>query len=195
MLFAVATRTMWDRDAMIFPDLRGYDIDPTVTGLYACKGGIDATKPAGEPFSERNRPSTEVLERFQLDAFLSPDRLARIPSDNSRGGPGEGHAARLLGNLPRVSVSLLRGPLPGACARAFRPAARAATGSSRSSSPTPWSTRHRRSRPAAPIPPRACEHRPGEIPARRGNAVGRGVASGLRRPPVIDLARVDQDKG
>jgi 2,5-furandicarboxylate decarboxylase 1 len=81
VLFAVATRTMWDRDAMIFPDLRGYDIDPTVTGLYACKGGIDATKPAGEPFSERNRPSTEVVERFRLDAFLSPDRLARIPSE------------------------------------------------------------------------------------------------------------------
>ncbi len=81
VLFALATRTMWDRDVMIFPELRGYDIDPTVTGLYACKGGIDCTKPAGEPFSERNRPSTEVLERFRLDAFLAPDQLARIPTE------------------------------------------------------------------------------------------------------------------
>jgi 2,5-furandicarboxylate decarboxylase 1 len=81
VLFALATRTMWDRDVVIVPALRGYDIDPMVTGPYACKGGIDCTKPVGEPFSERNRPAAEVLERFRLEAYLSAEELARIPPE------------------------------------------------------------------------------------------------------------------
>ena len=59
-LWALATRTQWDRDIMVFPNTRASPLDPTVPYELGTKGGIDCTRPVGVAFSERNQVDVEV---------------------------------------------------------------------------------------------------------------------------------------
>lgn len=81
-LFALATRTQWDQDVMIFPRTRGSALDPSIPGFLTTKGGIDCTKPAGVAYAERNRVDDEVSDRVELAEWLGSEALARIPVEN-----------------------------------------------------------------------------------------------------------------
>ena len=74
-LWALATRTQWDRDIMVFPNTRSSPLDPTVPYELGTKGGIDCTKPVGVAFSERNQVDANVT----LADFV-PD-VDRIPTE------------------------------------------------------------------------------------------------------------------
>ncbi|MCL6561526.1 MAG: UbiD family decarboxylase [Firmicutes bacterium] len=78
-LFALATRTQWDRDVMIFPNTRGSALDPSVAGVLTTKGGIDCTKPPKTAWAERNRVDPRVLEQFDLRRWVSAGQEAAIP--------------------------------------------------------------------------------------------------------------------
>jgi 2,5-furandicarboxylate decarboxylase 1 len=53
VLWALATRSRWDRDLMIFPNLRGSTLDPSIIGDLTTKGGIDCTVPPERPLPPR----------------------------------------------------------------------------------------------------------------------------------------------
>lgn len=79
VLWALATRTQWDDDVMIFRGLRGTTLDPSIPESVTAKSGVDCTRPAGEPYSERSRVPQEVYERVRLADCIGLDRLANVP--------------------------------------------------------------------------------------------------------------------
>ena len=84
VLWAVATRSQWDRDLVVVPNCFGAVLDPTTgeRGL-GTKGGIDATKPAPpKRFPLRINVPKDVLERVTLEEYVGPEALAKVP--NSR---------------------------------------------------------------------------------------------------------------
>ena len=81
-LFALATRTQWDRDIMVFPNCRSSPLDPTVPLDVGTKGGIDCTRPVGMAFSERNQVRADVDRGLKVEEFVPPDALARIPTEH-----------------------------------------------------------------------------------------------------------------
>lgn len=81
VLWALATRTQWNEDVMIFPKVRGSVIDPTVPLTLTAKGGIDCTKLAGEAFSEKIAVSQEVAKRVRLKDYFSEEDLRKMPRE------------------------------------------------------------------------------------------------------------------
>ena len=84
VLWAVATRSQWDRDLVVIPNCQAAFLDPTTgeRGL-GTKGGIDATKPAPpKRFPLRINVPQDVLERVTLEEYVGPEALAKVP--NSR---------------------------------------------------------------------------------------------------------------
>ncbi|MBI2955189.1 MAG: UbiD family decarboxylase [Chloroflexi bacterium] len=82
VLWAVATRSQWDRDMVIFPRSYGCQLDPTSgeRGL-STKGGIDATKPAPpRRYPKRLNVPEAVLDRITLEDYIGADRVARVPA-------------------------------------------------------------------------------------------------------------------
>ena len=83
VLWAIATRSQWGRDVMIFPQAKTVALDPSAPVIeVGDTGGIDCTKPWGEPYEERVGVAPEVMEKIKLEDFVSPSTLARI--DNER---------------------------------------------------------------------------------------------------------------
>jgi UbiD family decarboxylase len=90
VLWAIATRSQWDRDVIAVPNLTGSSWDPSGNGSTTAKGGIDCTMPLPlvEPFPpalRTLRPSLpdEVNERinpFSLESIISEEILARVPT-------------------------------------------------------------------------------------------------------------------
>ncbi len=91
VLWAVATRSRWDRDLVVIPDLGTTTRDPTAYaaspgelsyhGYTVAKGGIDATMPAPpEPFEIRIKVPEDVMGRIHLRDYLG-DLLDKIPPD------------------------------------------------------------------------------------------------------------------
>lgn len=80
-LFALATRTQWDRDVMIFPGCRASPLDPSVPQDVGTKAGIDCTKPVGQAFAERNRVDAEVDQAVRVEDFVDLSILGRIRSE------------------------------------------------------------------------------------------------------------------
>jgi len=82
VLWAIATRSQWDRDVMIFPGTRGGGLDPS-TGIpgEGTSGCIDCTKPWGKPFEEVVNVDKEVYDRVQLEEYIPSDKLYKIPQE------------------------------------------------------------------------------------------------------------------
>ena len=81
VLWAVATRSQWDRDLVVIPRCSGGVLDPSTgeRGL-GTKGGIDATKPAPpNRFPLRVNVPREVKERVTLEEYVGPEAVARVP--------------------------------------------------------------------------------------------------------------------
>jgi hypothetical protein len=57
-------------------------LDPSIEpDRVSDTGGIDCTKPWGEPYEERVGVAQEILERLKLENFISPETLARIGTE------------------------------------------------------------------------------------------------------------------
>lgn len=70
VLWAVATRSQWDKDMVIIPNMMGARLDPSANGILTAKGGIDATKPFGVPFAKKIAIPDSVLKRIKLEDYL-----------------------------------------------------------------------------------------------------------------------------
>lgn len=77
VMWAVATRVQGDKDITIIPNVCGSHLDPLAydesrlgKGSMTTKVIIDATKPIDKPFSERVKPSEEVMKRIRIEDFL-----------------------------------------------------------------------------------------------------------------------------
>lgn len=82
IMWAIATRTQWSRDVMIFPQTKSVNLDPSLgPGAIGDVGGIDCTKPWGEPYEERVGVDQEVMERIKLEDFISPEALTRVNTE------------------------------------------------------------------------------------------------------------------
>ena len=82
VLWAIATRSQWDRDVMVFPGTRGGNLDPSTRGLgEGATGCIDCTKPWGKPFEEVVNVDKEVYDRVQLEEYIPSDKLYKIPQE------------------------------------------------------------------------------------------------------------------
>lgn len=92
VLWAVATRSRWDRDLVVVPNMITTTRDPTAYAASpgdlsyhaytVAKGGIDATMPAPpEPFEIRIKVPEEVMRKVKLEHFLGSEVLAKIPLD------------------------------------------------------------------------------------------------------------------
>jgi len=79
VMWAIATRTQWGRDVMIFPKTKSAMHDPSADpDCLGDVGGIDCTIPCGEHYEERVGVAPEIMERIKLNDFISPEALARI---------------------------------------------------------------------------------------------------------------------
>jgi 3-polyprenyl-4-hydroxybenzoate decarboxylase len=92
VLWAVATRSRWDRDLIVIPNMICTTRDPTAYAgspgdlsyhaYTVAKGGIDATMPAPpEPFEIRIKVPDDVMRKVQIEDFVAKDPLSRIPPD------------------------------------------------------------------------------------------------------------------
>ena len=82
VLWAIATRSQWDRDILVFPRTKGGGLDPS-EGLSgeSASGGIDCTKPWGVPYEERVGIDPEVLARIKLEDFIPAEKLTSIKTE------------------------------------------------------------------------------------------------------------------
>jgi len=81
VLWAVATRSQWDKDLVVVPGCRGAKLDPSIEGLTTTKGGIDATKPAPPArFSERLYVPDEVMKKVRLSDFIEGEKIKGAPT-------------------------------------------------------------------------------------------------------------------
>ncbi|MBI2953190.1 MAG: UbiD family decarboxylase [Chloroflexi bacterium] len=81
VLWAIATRSQWDRDAMVFTGLRGIRLDPSAGEHTTTKAGLDCTKPFDGPFPTRCKIPEEVGQRIQLTDYIAAETLASIPTE------------------------------------------------------------------------------------------------------------------
>ena len=81
VLWAVATRSQWDRDLIVIPGCRGSKLDPSMDGIVSAKGGIDATMPAPPArYSQRLYIPQEVMEAIRLTDFIDPEKIKSAPT-------------------------------------------------------------------------------------------------------------------
>jgi 2,5-furandicarboxylate decarboxylase 1 len=76
VLWAIATRSQWDKDLVVVPGMMGTNLDPSADGTLSTKGGIDATKPIDpRQFSKTLSLPASVLEKIKLEDFFDPKFL------------------------------------------------------------------------------------------------------------------------
>ncbi|MBL7175402.1 MAG: UbiD family decarboxylase [Desulfobacteraceae bacterium] len=79
VLWAVATRSQWDKDLMVLHGMMGTRLDPSADGITTVKGGIDATKPYNSrSFPVRLSMPSHVMERIKLEDFLDSKDLEQL---------------------------------------------------------------------------------------------------------------------
>ncbi|MGA3127297.1 MAG: UbiD family decarboxylase [Candidatus Korobacteraceae bacterium] len=72
VLWAVATRSQWDKDLVIIPGMLGTRLDPSANDTATTKGGIDATKPADDSsFAQVIKPGA-IIETMRLEEYFEP---------------------------------------------------------------------------------------------------------------------------
>ncbi len=86
VMWAVATRSQWDRDLVVIPNCYASLLDPTTGELgLGTKGGIDATKPAPpRRFPMRLTVPEEVMERVTLEEYVGTEKLEKVPGQRDR---------------------------------------------------------------------------------------------------------------
>lgn len=87
VLWAIATRSQWDRDLMLATGVKVSPLDPSVAGIpgIGTKAGLDCTKPAppepGMPqiYSPVNKVPEPVMDRIAVEDYISNGKLEVIP--------------------------------------------------------------------------------------------------------------------
>jgi len=76
VLWAVATRSQWDKDLIVIPGMLGTRLDPSGNDTATTKGGIDATKPTDDSsFAQQIKPGA-ILERIRLEEYFEPSLVS-----------------------------------------------------------------------------------------------------------------------
>jgi 2,5-furandicarboxylate decarboxylase 1 len=76
VLWAVATRSQWDKDLVVIPGMMGTGLDPSANDIVTAKGGIDATMPVDRrSFPKKIRIPEAVRSRIRLEEYLGPEVL------------------------------------------------------------------------------------------------------------------------
>lgn len=70
VLWAIATRSQWDKDLVVIPGMMGTRLDPSGDGIRTCKGGIDATVPVDGSFAKRIAIPDSVMNRIKLEDYI-----------------------------------------------------------------------------------------------------------------------------
>jgi 2,5-furandicarboxylate decarboxylase 1 len=79
VLWAVATRSQWDKDLLVLPGMMGTRLDPSGNDIITTKAGIDATKPVdSKAFPKRLSIPESVMRRISLEDYLEPDQLKSL---------------------------------------------------------------------------------------------------------------------
>lgn len=79
VLWAVATRSQWDKDVVVIPGMMGTRLDPSADDIVTTKGGIDATQPVDRrTFPKRISIPESVMSRIKLEDYLAPDVLKQL---------------------------------------------------------------------------------------------------------------------
>ncbi len=85
VMWAIATRSQWDRDVIILPQFKTSPLDPSAppvgVGDLGAIGGIDCTRPWGEPYEVRVGVAPEVMERVNLEDFISAKDLDGVSTE------------------------------------------------------------------------------------------------------------------
>ena len=81
VLWAVATRSQWDRDLVVVPGCLGSHLDPSVNrNAISTKGGIDATKPAPPTrFPLKLNVPREVMQKIKPEDIFGEEAIASLP--------------------------------------------------------------------------------------------------------------------
>lgn len=79
VLWAVATRSQWDKDLLVLPGMMGTRLDPSGNDIITTKAGIDATKPVdAKAFPQRLSIPESVVKRIRLEDYLDRDALKSL---------------------------------------------------------------------------------------------------------------------
>lgn len=71
VLWAIATRSQWNKDLVVIEGIMGTRLDPSANGIITTKGGIDATMPFGEhSYPQRIAIPKKFLDEVDLDSIL-----------------------------------------------------------------------------------------------------------------------------
>ena len=81
VLWAIATRSQWDKNVMIFPETKRMALDPSNLSGAGTTGGIDCTIPFGESWEPRVNVGQKVHDKMKLEKYISPDILEKIKPD------------------------------------------------------------------------------------------------------------------
>ena len=82
VMWAIATRSQWSKDMLIFPRTKSIGLDPSLQPEeIGDVGGIDCTKPWGEPYGERVVVEPEILAKIKVEDFVTADVLARVKTE------------------------------------------------------------------------------------------------------------------
>ncbi len=78
VMWAIATRTQWDRDVIVLPNMKQTGLDPSRGWEPGAIGGIDCTKPWGEPYEERVGVEPEIKQRIKLEDYVSSQSITGV---------------------------------------------------------------------------------------------------------------------
>lgn len=81
VLWAIATRSQWDKDVMIFPETKRMALDPSNLSGAGATGGIDCTIPWGELYEPRVGVDQNILDKMKLEEYFSTETLDRVRID------------------------------------------------------------------------------------------------------------------
>jgi 2,5-furandicarboxylate decarboxylase 1 len=71
VLWAIATRSQWDKDLVVIKGIMGTRLDPSADGIITTKGGIDATMPFGEKnYPKRIAIPQNILAKIDLKKYI-----------------------------------------------------------------------------------------------------------------------------
>lgn len=84
VLWAVATRSQWDKDLVVIPGCFGPALDPSSErgelDSLSAKGGIDATKPAPpRRFASKLNVPEEIMKANKIWDYIPAGKLDRVP--------------------------------------------------------------------------------------------------------------------
>ena len=85
VMWAIATRSQWDKDEIVIPRSKVGSLDPSA-GLAGenAAGGLDCTIPWNESYEVKVYVEPEILDRVKLKDYVSGEALAAVQIDRAQ---------------------------------------------------------------------------------------------------------------